>query len=95
MSDSDRSPLPENGHDTVDQDRASDEKDTPPPPAVNPDLDMDDVDNNNKDDDLSDNESELSKVDKAEFAEFDFTMVALEDRLAVSINEDIAPITSK
>ncbi|KAE8441733.1 hypothetical protein EG329_004519 [Mollisiaceae sp. DMI_Dod_QoI] len=91
MSDSDRgSPLPENGHDAGDPNRpVSEERDTPPPPAANPNLDMDDEDND-KEDDLSDNESELSEVDEAEFAEFDPTTVALEDRPLVGIDEDIA-----
>ncbi|KUJ08341.1 uncharacterized protein LY89DRAFT_600163 [Mollisia scopiformis] len=91
MSDSDGgSPVPENVHDAGDVDRpGSEERDTPPPPAANPDLDMDDADND-KEDDLSDNESELSEVDEAEFAEFDPTTVALEDRPTVGIDEDIA-----
>ncbi|KHJ31646.1 putative transcriptional elongation factor iws1 [Erysiphe necator] len=38
----------------------------------------------------SDNESELSEVDEAEFAEFDPTTVALDDRPLVDIDEDVA-----
>jgi transcription factor SPN1 len=91
MSDSDldsrpTTPLSEAGHDAEDANRfASEERDTPPAPAANPELDMDDADN-----DISDNESELSEVDEAEFAEFDPTTVALEDRPQVGIDEDIA-----
>jgi transcription factor SPN1 len=95
MSDSDAdsqptTPLPEAGDDLGDPNRAmSEDRDTSPPPAANPDLDMDNAENDN-DDDLSDNESELSEVDEAEFAEFDPTTVALEDRPLVGIDEDIA-----
>ncbi|KAG4422331.1 hypothetical protein IFR04_004483 [Cadophora malorum] len=64
---------------------SDEERDTPPPPAANPDLDMD-----NEENDVSDNESELSEVDEAEFAEFDPTTVALEDRPLVGIDEDVA-----
>ncbi|KAH7390162.1 hypothetical protein BKA64DRAFT_116198 [Cadophora sp. MPI-SDFR-AT-0126] len=64
---------------------SDEERDTPPPPAANPDLDMD-----NEENDISDNESELSEVDEAEFAEFDPTTVALEDRPLVGIDEDVA-----
>ncbi|KAK0105274.1 Transcription factor iws1 [Cadophora gregata] len=64
---------------------SDEERDTPPPPAADPDLDMDNEDNDN-----SDNESELSEVDEAEFAEFDPTTVALEDRPLVGIDEDVA-----
>ncbi|TQS39463.1 hypothetical protein Golomagni_00010 [Golovinomyces magnicellulatus] len=39
---------------------------------------------------LSDNESELSEVDEAEFAEFDPTTVALDERPRVDIDEDVA-----
>jgi len=95
MSDSDAdsrpsTPLPEAGNDPGDPNRPiSEERDTPPAPAANPDLDMDNAENDN-DDDLSDNDSELSEVDEAEFAEFDPTTVALEDRPLVGIDEDIA-----
>ncbi|CZT48392.1 probable SPN1 Protein is Spt6-interacting putative elongation factor [Rhynchosporium secalis] len=64
---------------------SDEERDTPPPPAANPNLDMD-----NEENDVSDNESELSEVDEAEFAEFDPTTVALEDRPLVGIDEDVA-----
>jgi transcription factor SPN1 len=85
MSDSDldsrpTTPLPEAGHDGDSNRPASEERDTPPAPSANPELDMDDADN----------ESELSEVDEAEFAEFDPTTVALEDRPQVGIDEDIA-----
>ncbi|PMD19889.1 putative transcription factor IWS1 [Hyaloscypha hepaticicola] len=95
MSDSDAdsrpsTPLPEAGNDSGDPNRLmSEERDTPPAPAANPDLDMDNAENDN-DEDLSDNDSELSEVDEAEFAEFDPTTVALEDRPLVGIDEDIA-----
>ena len=59
--------------------------DAPTAPAANPDLDMDDADNN-----LSDNESELSEVDEDEFADFDPATVALEDRPQISIDEETA-----
>ena len=61
----------------------SDDRDAPAS-AVNPDLDMDDADN------ISDNESELSEVDEDEFADFDPTTVALDDRPQISIDEDVA-----
>ncbi|RFU28585.1 hypothetical protein B7463_g7758, partial [Scytalidium lignicola] len=48
---------------------------------ANPDQD--------EDDDL-DNDSELSEVDEAEFADFDPKTVALEDRPAIEIDEDVA-----
>lgn len=63
-----------------------DDRDTPPAPAANPDLDMDDSDNE-KDGDL---DSELSEVDEAEFADFDPTTVALNDRPTVDIDEEVA-----
>ncbi|KAH8590682.1 hypothetical protein B0O99DRAFT_598723 [Bisporella sp. PMI_857] len=63
----------------------SEDRDTPTAPAANPDLDMDDLDNQ-----VSDNESELSEVDEDEFADFDPTTVALEDRPRVEIDEDVA-----
>jgi transcription factor SPN1 len=90
MSDSDlNSPLPEAGHDAGDPNRPiSEEQDTPPPPAANPGLDMDNDGLNEND--LSDNESELSEVDEGEFADFDPTTVALEDRPLVGIDEDVA-----
>ncbi|PSS14865.1 hypothetical protein M430DRAFT_123360 [Amorphotheca resinae ATCC 22711] len=87
-------PLPEAGHDSGDPNRPmSEERDTPPPPAANPDLDMDNEENQEEtkeDNDQSDNESELSEVDEGEFADFDPTTVALEDRPLVDIDEDIA-----
>lgn len=91
MSDSDRdsrptTPLPEAGNDPGDPNRPiSEERDTPPPPIANPDLDMDN-DENQDHDSLDD----LSEVDEAEFADFDPTTVALEDRPLVDIDEDIA-----
>jgi transcription factor SPN1 len=42
------------------------------------------------DDDLGDLESELSEVDEAEFADFDPTTVALDDRPQIEIDEDVA-----
>lgn len=87
MSDSGRdSPLPEADNDAGDANRAaSEQRDSAADPEEN--VAMDEADN---DDDLSDNESELSEVDEAEFAEFDPTTVALEDRPTVEIDEDIA-----
>ncbi|KAK6580200.1 hypothetical protein PZA11_007222 [Diplocarpon coronariae] len=64
---------------------SDEERDTPPPPAANPDLDMDNEENN-----LSDNDSDLSEVDEAEFLEFDPKSVALDDRPLVGIDEDVA-----
>ena len=96
MPDSDDSrpttPLPEAGHDPEDPNGpVSEEQDTPPPPAANPDMDMDEDSNReDEDDDPSDLESLLSEVDEAEFADFDPTTVALEDRPLVGIDEDIA-----
>lgn len=86
------SPLPEAGHDSEDLNgTVSEERDTSTPPTANPDLNMDDDLNKDDDDgDLSGNESELSEVDEAEFADFDPTTVALEDRPLVGIDEDVA-----
>lgn len=85
MSDSDPgskapSPAPESVQD-------NDGQGTPEPPAANPTLDMDDEDNAGGA--LSDLESDLSEVDEAEFADFDPTAVALEDRPQVDIDEDV------
>ncbi|RQM07140.1 hypothetical protein DH86_00003494 [Scytalidium sp. 3C] len=55
----------------------------PPVDSVPANPDQDD------DDDL-DNDSELSEVDEAEFADFDPKTVALEDRPAIDIDEDVA-----
>lgn len=88
MSDVD-SPISETGRDL-------EEKDTLTPPATKPGLDMDndsnkeEPDDDDNDDELSGNESELSEVDEAEFADFDPTTVALEDRPLVGIDEDVA-----
>jgi transcription factor SPN1 len=60
--------------------------DTPPVLDINPDLDMEDSELE-KDVDL---DSELSEVDEAEFADFDPTTVALDDRPTVNIDEDVA-----
>jgi len=84
-------PLPEAGHDSQDPNRPLEqERDTPTPPAANPDLDMDDLDNDDKPSLESGDDSDLSEVDEAEFAEFDPNTVALEDRPAVGIDEDVA-----
>ena len=61
------------------------------PSAPGGDLDMDaDSNREDEDNDLSDLESLLSEVDEAEFADFDPTTVALEDRPLVGIDEDVA-----
>ncbi|KAG9231818.1 putative transcription factor IWS1 [Amylocarpus encephaloides] len=92
MSDSDldsrpTTPLPEAGNDAADPSQPrSDDGDTPPPAAANPDLDMVNID----DDDHDSLASDLSEVDEAEFADFDPTTVALEDRPLVDIDEDVA-----
>lgn len=54
--------------------------------AANPDLDMEDSDID-KNGDL---DSELSEVDEAEFADFDPTTVALDDRPLVTIDDEVA-----
>jgi transcription factor SPN1 len=54
-------------------------------PAPNPDLDLDPSENDRDGDD-----SELSEVDEAEFADFDPTAIAVEDRPRVDIDEDVA-----
>ena len=77
------SPLREAGRD-------SEERDTTPP-AANPNLDMDDEDNQAPARDDSDNESELSEVDEADFDDFDPTSIALQDKPhAVVIDDEIA-----
>jgi transcription factor SPN1 len=89
MSESDLSsqpptPVPEAGHTVGNGDRSmSEEQDSPPVAAETPK-------DENADIDLSDNESELSEVDEADFADFDPTRVALEDRPLVDIDEDVA-----
>lgn len=78
-------PLPEAAQDAVDSDRQmSDAPDSAPGSAVASPKDL------AEDNDLSDNESELSEVDEGEFADFDPTTVALEDRPLVDIDEDVA-----
>ncbi|TGO91333.1 hypothetical protein BPOR_0031g00220 [Botrytis porri] len=96
MSDSDlnsrpTTPLPEAGNDAGDPNRPiSQERDTPEPPMANPDLDMDDLDNAEDGGAGSDNESDLSDVDEANFDDFDASKVALDERPMVGIDEDIA-----
>ncbi|RDW66972.1 putative transcription factor IWS1 [Coleophoma crateriformis] len=90
MSDSDlgsRPTSPPGENEDVNRPDSEDREATPP--AANPDLDMDDEDNNLSGDD-SDNDSLLSEVDEAEFADFDPTNVTLEDRPLVNIDEDVA-----
>ncbi|KAJ8069075.1 hypothetical protein OCU04_002749 [Sclerotinia nivalis] len=95
MSDSDldsrlTTPLPEAGNDAGDPNRPiSQERDTPEPPMANPDLDMDDLDNAENGAE-SDNESDLSEVDEANFDDFDASKVALDERPMVGIDEDVA-----
>ena len=77
----------------VEADHGMAERDVPSPPLAKPDLEAEHESNRDEpedDDDLSGNESELSEVDEAEFADFDPTTVALEDRPQVSIDEDVA-----
>ncbi|KAI9822873.1 MAG: Transcription factor iws1 [Thelocarpon impressellum] len=84
-----QSPLPEAGSDPGDSNRPmSEERDTPPAPAANPNLDMDDLDNadNAEADDLSD-DSDLSDVDEAQFEDFDPANIAIEDRPAIAVDE--------
>ncbi|APA11015.1 hypothetical protein SS1G_03279 [Sclerotinia sclerotiorum 1980 UF-70] len=95
MSDTDldsrlTTPLPEAGNDAGDPNRPiSQERDTPEPPMANPDLDMDDLDNAENGAE-SDNESDLSEVDEANFDDFDASKVALDERPMVGIDEDVA-----
>lgn len=80
MSDSD-SPLPGAGTNAGVNDQL--EPNDSPAPIGNNDMDMDLSEN-------EDNESDLSEVDEAEFADFDPTTVALDDRPAAIIDENIA-----
>ncbi|ESZ93078.1 putative Transcription factor IWS1 [Sclerotinia borealis F-4128] len=95
MSDSDldsrpTTPLPEAGNEAGDTNRpTSQERDAPEPPMANSDLDMDDVDNAVAGAD-SDNESDLSDVDEANFDDFDASKVALDERPMVGIDEEVA-----
>lgn len=73
------------GSPKANDDILSDNGDTPAALSVNPDLDMDLSENDQAADD-----SELSEVDEAEFADFDPTTVALDDRPLVDIDEDVA-----
>lgn len=70
MSDSD---LPTDSHPTPQEDQDGSEQAAPSPAAMDSDLNMDDGGG-------SDNESELSDVDEAAFADFDPNSVALADR---------------
>ncbi|KAI9671214.1 MAG: Transcription factor iws1 [Caeruleum heppii] len=79
-------PEPEAGHDPADPNRPiSEERDSPTPPAANPDLDMDQVEDDNPGA-LSD-ESDLSDIDEAQFEDFDPANVAIEDRPAIAVDE--------
>lgn len=71
------SPLPEDSH-------SPDDRDSLPPTAADPNLDMDDLDYE------KDVDSDLSEVDEAEFADFDPTTVALQDRPIAAIDEEVA-----
>ena len=74
------SPLPEAGHDPTDpNDLINADKDTPTPPLANPTADMDE---------LSDNDSELSEVDEAQFEDFDPAALEIEERAPVEVDED-------
>lgn len=84
MSESNINSLP--GSPVVTGVASLEDRDAPTPPPANPDLDMD-VSENERDADL---ESELSEVDEAEFADFDPTAVAIDDRPRVDIDEDVA-----
>jgi len=88
------SPLPEQGNDPADPNRPSSEDGDTPAPAANVDLDLDDEDNQETAkiaDEESENESDLSDVDEAEFDEFDPASVAIDTRKEnVVIDEDIA-----
>ena len=87
MSDSDSrlvSPLPEAGRDPADPNQPMEEdRDTPPPPVADPAADMDN--------DLSDNDSVLSDVDEAQFADFDPANIAIEER-PIAVDEDTAKL---
>ena len=83
MSDSDLGSQPTTPVEAVD---GPDDRDTPEAPIANPSLDMD-IPENDAD---APSDSDLSEVDEAEFADFDPTTVAIEDRPAVDIDEDVA-----
>ena len=75
------SPLPEAGHDPGDPNAPTyEDKDTPPPPIADPTADMDH--------DLSDNDSELSDVDEAQFEDFDPANIDIEERPQIAVDED-------
>ena len=75
------SPLLEAGHDPGDPNAPTyEDKDTPPPPATDPTADMDH--------DLSDNDSELSDVDEAQFEDFDPANIDIEERPQIAVDED-------
>ncbi|KAI9792293.1 MAG: Transcription factor iws1 [Peltula sp. TS41687] len=79
-------PLPEAGHDASDPNQPIEEDlDTPAAPPANPHLDMDDLDNRLAD--LSDDESDLSEIDEAQFDDFDPTNVAVDDRPAIAVDD--------
>lgn len=74
------SPLPEGLKDPGDTNAPLYQDEDPPvAPITDPTADMDD---------LSDNESVLSEVDEAQFADFDPTNIAFEDRPAIAVDED-------
>ncbi|KAF2491737.1 hypothetical protein BU16DRAFT_492947 [Lophium mytilinum] len=88
-----KSPLPEAGHDPQDPLRPEieEENSTPTPPFLNPTQDMETAGNRPEtpdeddpdvqaDPNLSDNDSDLSDVDEAQFDDFDPANIAIEDR---------------
>jgi len=80
-----RSPLPEAGNDDRDPLRPEidEENSTPNPPIGAPHEDMEVAEGK---DELSDNESELSEIDDAQFDDFDPTAIAIEER-PVAVDE--------
>jgi transcription factor SPN1 len=85
MSDDSRpaSPLPEAGNDPGDSGQP-DDRDPPTPPAADPTRDMD----------LSDDDSVLSDVDEAQFADFDVANIAIEER-PIAVDEDTAKLLTR
>jgi transcription factor SPN1 len=94
MSDDSRpvTPLPEAGHDSGDPNRPlSEERDTPPAPIANPNLDMDDLDNQAGEDDddarsVASEVSDLSELEDGLFDNFDASAIAV-DKPEIAIDD--------
>lgn len=80
------SPLPEAGHDPDDPNQPTEDfQDPPAAPISNPTADMDN---------FSDNDSDLSDVDEAQFEDFDPNQIAIEER-PIAVDEDTVKLLGR